>query len=127
MIDVTCAIIRRDGKILAAQRGPNAHLAGRWEFPGGKVDLGESEERCIVREIREELGIEIRPIRRLADSVHDYGDKQIRLIPFECELSGGEPEAREHASVGWFQVTDLKSLDWCDADLEIVRQVVASQ
>ena len=125
MLSVTCAIIRRHGKILAAQRAQDTHLGGKWEFPGGKVDDGESEESCIVREIREELGVEIRLTRRLPDSVHDYGDKQIRLIPFECELVDGEPVATEHASIDWFTVAEMSHLDWCEADLPIVEEVVA--
>jgi 8-oxo-dGTP diphosphatase len=126
MIDVTCAIIRREGKILAAQRGKDVHLAGQWEFPGGKVNLEESEEACIVREIQEELGIEVLPVRRLSDSIHDYGDKQIRLIPFECDLLKGEPIAKEHAALAWFHPKDMASLDWCEADLPIVDEIVSS-
>lgn len=126
MIPVTCAIIRRDGKILAARRSQDTHLAGKWEFPGGKVDDGESEEACIVREIREELGIEIRPTRRMVPSDHDYGTKQIRLIPFACDLVDGEPVAKEHAAVDWFALDDLNRLDWCEADIPIVAQVLES-
>jgi 8-oxo-dGTP diphosphatase len=126
MIDVTCAIIRRHGMILAAQRGADTHLAGKWEFPGGKVNEGESEEACIIREIREELGVEIRPTRRLSDSKHDYGEKRIRLIPFECDLVSGDPVAREHASLRWCKVADLETMDWCEADIQIVTEIVLS-
>lgn len=123
MISVTCAIIRRNGRILAAQRALDAHLGGQWEFPGGKIDAGETEEACIVREIREELGIEIRPTKRLPDSVYDYGDKQIRLIPFECDLVDGEPVAREHAAITWLEPSDLLTLSWCAADIPIVESI----
>jgi 8-oxo-dGTP diphosphatase len=123
MISVTCAIIQRDDKILAAQRGQDTHLSGKWEFPGGKVDEGESEEDCIIREIREELGVEVTPTSRLSENVHDYGDKQIRLIPFQCELVSGEPVAREHASLRWVSIHDLADLTWCEADVPIVEQL----
>lgn len=126
MISVTCAIIRNEDGILVAQRGRDAHLAGHWEFPGGKVDEGESEETCIIREIREELGVEVRPVRRLTESIHDYGDKQIRLIPFECELVSGQPVAREHASLAWRQLEDLLDLNWCAADLPIVDELLTN-
>ena len=68
MIHVTCAIILDKDRVLAAQRGRNTHLAGQWEFPGGKVIEGESEEACIIREIREELDIEVRPLGRLTEN-----------------------------------------------------------
>ena len=123
MISVTCAIIVRDGKILAARRAQGTHLGGKWEFPGGKVDEGETEAACIVREIREELSVEIAPTRRLSDSVYDYGDKHIRLIPFECDLIRGEPTANEHASLEWISMEDLATLDWCEADIPIVEQL----
>ena len=126
MISVTCAIIRNEDGILVAQRGRNTHLAGHWEFPGGKVIEGESEELCVIREIREELGIEVRPVSRLTENTHDYGEKQIRLIPFICELVSGEPVAREHASVGWYRPEDLRTLDWCAADLPIVDELLAN-
>ena len=125
MISVTCAIIKRGETFLAAQRSQDTHLAGKWEFPGGKVDEGETAEACIAREIREELGVEIQPTRRLSDSIHDYGDKQIRLIPFECDLVKGEPVAHEHASVGWFTPNDLRTLSWCEADLPILDQILS--
>ena len=125
MIPVTCAIIYRNGKILAAQRAEGHHLAGQWEFPGGKVDEGETEEACIVREIREELGIEVRPTRRLGESHHDYSDRTIRLIPFVCDLVNGEPKAGEHRAITWLGPDELPSVPWCDADLPIVKQLSA--
>jgi 8-oxo-dGTP diphosphatase len=126
MIHVTCAIILDKDRVLAAQRGRNTHLAGQWEFLGGKVIEGESEEACIIREIREELGIEVRPVGRLTENMHDYGEKQIRLIPFICELVSGEPVAREHASVGWYLPEALRTLDWCAADIPIVDELLAT-
>ena len=126
MISVTCAIIKRDGKILAAQRAQDAHLAGKWEFPGGKIDEGETEEACIVREIREELGVDIEPVRRLSDSIYDYGDKHIRLIPYECELKRGEPSANEHASLAWLSLDELRTITWCEADIPIVDEILST-
>ena len=126
MIHVTCAIILDKDRVLVAQRGRNTHLAGQWEFPGGKVIEGESEEACIIREIREELDIEVRPVGRLTENTHDYGEKTIRLIPFICELVSGEPVAREHALVEWYRPEDLRTLDWCAADIPIVDELLAN-
>jgi 8-oxo-dGTP diphosphatase len=127
MIDVTCAIIWREGKILTAQRGANKHLAGKWEFPGGKVADGESKEDSIVREIEEELGCIVQPLRRLSDSIYNYGDKQIRLIPFECDLVKGEPIAKEHATLMWCERATMQNLDWCEADISIVSEILSSR
>jgi len=123
MISVTCAIIRKNGLILAAQRPADSHLAGKWEFPGGKLDRNETEEACIVREIREELGLDVQPARRLQPSTHDYGEKVIRLIPFECEVVSGDPVAHEHAAIKWVAPADLDELNWCEADIPIVEQI----
>jgi len=86
MIDVTCAVIRNeDDEVLIVQRGEFTDHPLKWEFPGGKINQGESEEDCILREIKEELSMEIVICGRLPDVIHDYGLKKIRLIPFICD------------------------------------------
>ncbi len=86
MIRVTCAIIRNeDNEVLAVQRGEKTDHPFKWEFPGGKVKEGESEEECIIREIREELSIDIVICSRMEDVDYDYGKKHILLIPFICD------------------------------------------
>jgi 8-oxo-dGTP diphosphatase len=125
VIRVTCAIIVKDGKVLAALRGAGMGRGGLWEFPGGKVRDGEGDEACLIREIQEELGLTVRPSARLGENAHDYGDSPaINLVPFVCEIQSGELRPTEHAECRWCARDDLGKLDWCDADLPIVEQVV---
>ena len=123
MIDVTCALIRNDeGLVLAVRRGPAIANAGKWEFPGGKTRAGEDHEDCIIREIDEELGINIIITGRLDVVEHDYGDRQIRLIPFLCDTLASRPELREHDEYRWMKPEELVNLDMTAADIPIARQ-----
>lgn len=119
MIDVACAIIVRQGMVLAVRRAEGMHLAGLWEFPGGKLRNGESPRDCIVREIQEELSLEVSPVAALEPVEHEYPDKSIRLIPFICALEGGELELREHTEARWLWPEDLRSLELCPADVPV--------
>lgn len=98
------------------------HLPLKWEFPGGKLHEGEAEADCIRREIREELGMEVEPVRRLPDVTHDYGDKHVVLLPFVCRYVSGELRLMEHADSRWLKPPELQSLDWCEADLPVVSE-----
>jgi len=126
MIDVTCAIIRNDeGLVLAVRRGPAMDNAGKWEFPGGKTRPGEDNEDCIIREIDEELGICIIITGRLGEVEYDYGDKQIRLIPFLCETLSSKPVLSEHDEYRWVTPEDLLKLEMTAADIPVARQYVS--
>lgn len=127
MINVTCAIIVKDDKVLVTKRGPGMHLAGYWEFPGGKVKEGESAIDCIKREIKEELNLDIHPLSRLASCEHVYDNqKHINLIPFIAELKGGELKLIDHCEAIWCQKEELQDLNWCPADVPIVGHFVQS-
>lgn len=122
MIDVSCAlIINHSGQVLVAQRSPGMHLPLKWEFPGGKVEPGETAEDCLIREIREELGVEIKIVKKMAAAVHDQGMQVIRLIPFQCTLVNGEVKLTEHAAFLWLDPAELNTLDWAEADLPVVK------
>ena len=122
---VVCAIILHHNLILATQRGPGMDLPGKWEFPGGKVDAGEREEEALIREIEEELALTVRPMHRLQPSVHRYPTKTIELVPYICSLEKGEIRLLEHAACRWCTAADLPVLDWAEADVPVVNQVLA--
>ena len=121
MLKVTCAIIVNQNKILVSQRGENSDHPYQWEFPGGKINRGETAEKCISREIREELGIEI----EIQDSInaiqHDYGFKQVELIPFICRHKTGEIKLNEHVAHKWISFEELFITDFSEADKKLIQ------
>ena len=123
-IQVTCAIIAKESKILAAQRSETMSLPLKWEFPGGKLMEGESEEECLKREIQEELNIAIAITSKLTTSIHDYGNFSIALIPFLAEYAAGEIKLHEHRQIGWFTKEQLSTLDWAPADIPILQELI---
>ncbi len=124
IIPVACILLFHKGKVLAAQRSGEMELPLIWEFPGGKVEKGETEKACIIREIQEELGIEIKVIYRFPVFEHDYGGvKLIRLIPFLGIWDSGEISLLEHHQIKWLGKEELWELDWAPADLPIVLQL----
>ena len=123
-IRVTCAVILSEGAILVTQRGPKMKHAGKWEFPGGKTEPGEDDEACIHREIAEELGLSIRLTGRLPEVTHRYGDTCITLVPFLAELVDGTISLTEHQAFLWLAPGELNQLDWAEADLPVVDEVL---
>jgi 8-oxo-dGTP diphosphatase len=120
LLHVVCGlIVKDDGAVLACQRGADGHLAGLWEFPGGKVEEGETAREAIVRELREELAIEVCVVSALRAVDWDYGRGAIRLIPFVCQIVAGEPQALEHQALRWCDGTNWQELDWAGADLPV--------
>ncbi len=122
IINVTCAIIVIENKILVTQRSEKMKLPLKWEFPGGKLEENESEIDCIKREIKEEINIEIEVLRKLSNSIYDYGNFKINLIPFIAKHILGEIKLTEHRDYKLLQKTELLSLDWAEADLPIVEE-----
>lgn len=122
MLHVTCALIEQNGCVLCAQRSMEMHLPLKWEFPGGKREAEETLEQCVIREIREELGLDIHIHDALPSSVHEYPDgKKVCLHPFLCGITGGELHLKEHSRVQWLAPPELHSLDWAEADIPIVE------
>lgn len=122
VVQVTCALIERAGKVLVAQRAEGQALAGKWEFPGGKIDHGESAETCLQREIEEELGCLIRIQAALSPAVHDYPNGRIELIPFRCTLNSGDPKPLEHAAIAWLDPSVIPEIDLAEADRPILEE-----
>lgn len=120
MIQVVCAIIEHQHKVLVTQRSVRMDQAGLWEFPGGKCEAGESEAEALVREIQEELHIRIRPEQLLGRFPHQDLDKSLCLIAYTCSWRSGELKLEEHAASRWLHKNELSSLNWCPADLPVV-------
>ncbi len=125
-VPVVCAIIRRDDRIMLAQRPPDKKLGGLWEFPGGKVEPGESAEAALHRELQEELGCAVRITQTLAPFVHAYDWGRIELIPFLCELTSDSPEPHphEHTALVWAERTQLQNYNLAPADVPLLKGLV---
>lgn len=124
-IRVTCALIHRDDRLLAVRRSATMSQPGKWEFPGGKVQAGESDQDCLRRELAEELGLEVRILRQMTAVLHHYPDKSIELVPFVCQWTGGTLHLYEHDAWGWFGPDELSALDWSAADVPILAEWLA--
>ncbi|MGB3343552.1 MAG: (deoxy)nucleoside triphosphate pyrophosphohydrolase [Aequorivita sp.] len=123
MIQVVCAVILKENKILIAQRSEKMKLPLKWEFPGGKLEDGENEEQAIIREIKEELNIEILPSRRISSHVHDYGSFKIKLIAHLCTYISGEIRLFEHKDVKLVPLELITNYDLADADLPVIEKL----
>jgi 8-oxo-dGTP diphosphatase len=125
-LPVVAAVIQDSaGRVLVAQRPAHKHPGLKWEFPGGKVDPGESPETAIVREIREELGCGIVLTRALPRFTHDYGAVVIEMITFVAQLAPGSPapHPHEHIALRWVPPAELPTLDLAAADLPVIAML----
>ena len=122
-IDVAAALIFRAGKILIAQRHAGLHLGGLWEFPGGKREPNETFEHCLVREIHEELGVEISVGKLFEEVVHAYPEKTVRLGFFVCRLKSGEPEPVDCAALKWVDKSELDEYPFPAADARLLDKL----
>lgn len=123
MIEVTCAIIEHNNKVLVTQRSEKMALPLKWEFPGGKIEKNETAEACLIREILEELDINIKIKKQLNSNTHEYSEtKIIKLMPFICQLVSGEIKLTEHANFLWLSKIELVNLDWAEADIPILNE-----
>ena len=125
MIQVVCAIILKDNKILIAQRSEKMKLPLKWEFPGGKIEKDETEEQALIREIKEELNIEILPFKKISSHIHDYGSFKINLIAYLSKYVSGDIQLLEHKEYEYVKLEELNSYDMAEADLPIIEKLEA--
>ncbi|OGY23885.1 MAG: hypothetical protein A2172_05115 [Candidatus Woykebacteria bacterium RBG_13_40_15] len=119
-IDVSAAIIFSGNKVLIAQRNRKSFMGGKWEFPGGKVEKGETGEECLKREIFEEFRVEIKVGKLLTKVEYEYdGVMNVRLNPYFCKINKGTLKVLEHENVAWVLPNQLKNYDLVPADKEI--------
>ena len=124
-IKVVGAIIENsNSEILCALRSPNMSMPNLWEFPGGKIENGESNGQAIEREIEEELSCKVEYIEDFNDNTHEYEKVIVNLITLRCKLVNGTPKASEHAKLIWLPVDYLETLSWAPADVPAVKQLL---
>lgn len=123
VIDVSAALIFRGGKLLITQRQASSHLGGLWEFPGGKREPGETFEQSLVREIREELGVDIAVGELFEEIRHDYAEKSVHLKFFRCQLLAGKPQPLDCAAVKWIGKAELAAHEFPAADARLLEKL----
>lgn len=123
-IYVVGAVIVNDGKILCAQRGERGTLPLKWEFPGGKIQAGETSQEALRREVVEELECEIEVGEQIEHTVYEYDFGIVHLTTFYCRLTGGTITRTEHVSLEWLSASELTSLDWAPADIPAIEKIV---
>jgi 8-oxo-dGTP diphosphatase len=119
---VTAAVVERDGRLLVTRRIDGTHLAGHWEFPGGKCEPGETPEDCLVRELREELGVAAAVGREVYRTLYAYADRRLDLRFFSCEFEG-EPRSLIGQEIRWAARAELRELQFPPADAELVEML----
>ena len=120
---VVAGAIVRDGRVLAARRGAGGREPLLWELPGGKVEGGETDAQALVRELREELRVDVDVQLELGTSTWSYAHGEITLVAWRCSLRSGEPVAVEHAELRWLSRHELDSVEWAPADLPLLEAV----
>lgn len=123
MKDVTAAIIIKDNKVLIAQRAPDEKMAGKWEFPGGKIEPGETPQQCLRREIIEELEVEIEVNDFFGESIYRYEHGEIRLLAYFCQWVSGSFRLHVHSRIEWVGKNELDSFDFAPADVPLVERL----
>jgi 8-oxo-dGTP diphosphatase len=122
---VVAALIRRDGQVLLTQRRPGRHLGLSWEFPGGKVEVGETDEDALRRELREELDVEVAVGTRCFETRHTYGTREIHLLVYRCRLVSGTPRAIEVHALEWVDEARVADREFLPADIPLVRGIAS--
>ncbi len=123
IIEVAAGLIFHEGQLLIAQRRPDDHLGGLWEFPGGKRELGETFPQCLMRELHEELGVHVEVGRRLAVADHPYPERRIHIEFFQCRLIAHQPRPIRCAQIAWVRAEDLGKYTFPPADAALLEQL----
>jgi 8-oxo-dGTP diphosphatase len=123
IVEVAAGLIFRDGQLLITQRHSNVHLGGLWEFPGGKRERDETFEQCLVRELKEELGVQVHVLELFESITHEYPQKTVHLRFFVCSLKTGEPQALDCNAVAWIQRKELGSYEFPAADAVLLKKL----
>jgi len=123
-IRVTAGVITENDQVLITRRGPKENNAGGWEFPGGKIENNETPQECLVRELKEELSIDVAVDKFCTEVNHDYGQMSIILIAYYCTIIDGEIRISVHDKYKWVKINDLLEYDLLPADIPIAKKVI---
>jgi len=123
-VRVVAALIERGGAVLVQQRSPDSARGLLWEFPGGKVESGESDAQALARECREELGVEVQVAERVTGNVHRYADLEVDLNLYRCRVVSGEPQNLHAHALRYVPTVELDALDLCEADRPFLNELV---
>ncbi|NLX64786.1 MAG: 8-oxo-dGTP diphosphatase MutT [Clostridiaceae bacterium] len=124
IIRVTAGVIKDNDKVLITRRAPKEDFAGGWEFPGGKIEKNETPQDSLVRELKEELNIDVSVDSFCTEVIHDYGNKKINLIAYYCTIVAGEIQVIVHDTYRWVKINDLLKYDLLPADVPIAEKVI---
>lgn len=123
-IRVTAGVIKDNDKVLLTRRAPKENFAGGWEFPGGKIEINETPQACLARELKEELNIDVSVGKLCTEVAHDYGNMNINLIAYYCTIINGEIQISVHDKYKWVNINDLLKYDLLPADIPIAKKVM---
>ena len=124
---VAAAVVIEDGRVLLTRRAEGQHLAGMWEFPGGKIEAGETPEECLARELNEEFDIEVSIGDYLGSNIHHYDHISIRLLAYRTTLEHGSLEPNDHDAYAWVGIDEMDQYDFAPADVPFVDQLKGGQ
>ena len=124
LLNVVCGLIESNGKILLGKRLPPRQHAGFWEFPGGKINPGESPKNALSREIMEELGINVHVGKQLSEVIHEYETHTVRLCPFICSITEGTIAILEYREIAWIDPADTMDLPLLPPDFGILKEYI---
>lgn len=123
-IKVTAGVIRDNDKVLITRRAPKENFGGGWEFPGGKIEVNETPQECLARELKEELNIVVSVEKFCTGVAYDYGNMNINLMAYYCTIVDGEIQISVHDKYKWIRINDLLKYDLLPADIPIAKKVI---
>lgn len=127
MTEVVAALIWDENRFMICQRPENKTRAFEWEFVGGKVEQGETKQQALIRECREELGVEVKVYDIFMDVVHEYPDITVHLTLFNATIADGVPQKLEHNDIQWITPEEISGFNFCPADDEILKEIIRRQ